>query len=121
MQGTLIVIKADGNVETRELCGKPSLETLQGLVGGLIETVPLWDRYLHQGKLRDCVAFCDEEGKIKGRPVNSMATILWRVSYSPMPALDDVLVGDVIILFGDDEFMESIQALPYWFFPGHHL
>jgi len=42
-----------------------SLSELQGFVDGYIEVVPLGD-----GK----ILVCDEEGKMKGKPVNSVAS-----------------------------------------------
>lgn len=72
------LIKVDG---TEELLADVRLETLQQAVGGWIEHVILADG-------RD--AFCDEEGKLKGLPVNLVATALWADPF-------DVLCGPVVV------------------------
>ena len=52
--------KAPGKpIETRTV--ENSLEALQQLVGGYIETFTI---------ATDCVIICDEEGKLKGKPAN---------------------------------------------------
>jgi len=65
-----------------------------------------------------CVAYCDEEGKLKGLEHNSMATVLWdrALRANGHPGLIDTrgrvvdhLVGPVVVLTGDDEFMRSMQ------------
>ena len=63
-----------------------------------------------------CVAFCDEDGKGKNLTVNRAATVLWAmafhkrsiVNWRDIEALNDVLVGPVVILTGDEEFMASL-------------
>src|SRR5262245_34522191 len=62
-----------------------SLAALQGLVGGYIEAIggPGWSAYL------------DEEGKIKGLPVNMLATYYAvKLGWVGMP--NDMLVGPVL-------------------------
>lgn len=101
MTGKMIILMTDGTVEKLEpLVRVPTLEVMQQAVGGYIETVPFFNQYEGQ----DAVAFCNEEGKLEGLPVNATATELWHKQY---PA-DDVLVGNVIVLTGDDAFMEAI-------------
>ena len=78
----------------------PSLEKLKADVGGFIEQVPGFDTYLD----KPCVAFCNEEGKIHGLKVNHYATNKWRQCIET----DDVLVGNVVIIMGDDEFLEAL-------------
>lgn len=58
--------------------GIPNLHTLQSSVGGYIESAPT--------KL-PLTIFCDEEGKLKRKPVNRLATLI----------CDDLIVGDIII------------------------
>ena len=60
------------------------LSTLQGAVGGYIEIVPTRD-----GRL----LVCNEEGKLKGLPVNWKATELTR----GILAAEDLVVGDCVI------------------------
>lgn len=103
MQGEMIIITTDGNVTTVPYSKKIPLEHLQKAVGGYIERVPLWDKY--EGK--DCVVYCDEEGKLKGKPMNQQATIAWFHAME-VGRHDDYLVGDIIILTGDIPFMRSL-------------
>jgi hypothetical protein len=67
---------------------EPSLSELQKLVGGYIELVSLGDIHI----------VIDEEGKIKGKPVNEEATQLWMNHES---FWGDVIVGDAVVLTGD--------------------
>jgi len=61
-----------------------SLEHAQALVGGYVEMV-----YLSNGKMM----LLDEEGKLKGKPYNKVATLEWRgMEHS------DGIVGNVLIL-----------------------
>jgi len=80
------LIKSDG---TQEPYPEPkngsnySLEELQTAIGGYIQVVEL-----PSGDL----LVCDEEGKLKGRPVNWQATEITREVLSAY----DVMVGDVL-------------------------
>lgn len=62
-----------------------SLKTLQRVVGGYIEVV-----HLKEGGLM----VLDEEGKLKDKPINQIATDMTREILAP----SDVIVGDVVIL-----------------------
>lgn len=61
-----------------------SLEVLQKAVGGYVETIPTKD-----GK----VMVLNEEGKLHGLPVNTVACQMTR----GIIAHDDLIVGDVVI------------------------
>jgi hypothetical protein len=106
MQGRMIVLRVDGTVEAKDLKQASGiLSDLQGAVWGYIETVPAFDTYRDEdGRLHACVALCNEEGKLKQLPVNERATILWRGQC----ATSDTLVGDVVVLYGDAEFMRDL-------------
>lgn len=67
--------------------GDARLEALQGIVGGYIEHVAL------NGTTS---MYFDEEGKIKGKPVNRMATKLARKALGIR--FQDVIVGDAVIV-----------------------
>ena len=88
------IIRTDERVDFRR--GKPSLKDLQDAVGGWIEAVP----HRHP----DFSAFCNEEGKINGLPLNSVATNFTGIH-------GDVLVGDVVITGPPDEEGEN-TSLP---------
>jgi len=80
------IIRVDG---TEELLQDISLATLQDAVGGHIEVVPTNDnRYI----------VLDEEGKLKGKPVNRRATELTRGVLGDT----DLIVGNVVVA-GKDE------------------
>lgn len=103
MRGTLIRIDPSGATKSQTLLRSCTLQHLRaGLDGGLIELVPgftSWHGF-------ECCAFCDEEGKIKRLPVNHVATAEWEKCVGHK--LDDVLVGPVVVVFGDPEFMEML-------------
>jgi len=77
-----LLLKADGtknHVVPKN--GKTfSLKEMQGFVGGYIEMLQLQD-----GR----IMWCNEEGKLKGLPVNSLATSACKYF--------DTIVGDVLI------------------------
>ena len=66
---------------------QPRLKELQDLVGGLIQVV-----YADDGKTQIVM---DEEGKIKGKPINLEATGVW---FPDQYILPDVIVGDAVVL-----------------------
>lgn len=84
----------------------PSLEFLRDAVGGDLELVPFFSTYQD----RACIAFCNEHGKLQGLPVNEAANVLWRAYRVPPPfTIDgDYLVGPVVVLIGDFEFMRAL-------------
>lgn len=83
-------------------CTSLPLPKLQELVGGYIETVPHFKEY--EGE--KCVAFCDEEGKLKGHKINAEATKIWYNQPEMVKLGDrrfqDYLVGVVVIVQGAD-------------------
>lgn len=88
-----IRLPAAGGVEVVEIGEKPSLRRLQELVGGYIEGVP------HDIPVSDpIVMLCDEEGKLKDKPINAIASAIMQAY--PF----DFCVGDALILAldGDD-------------------
>lgn len=102
MKGVMITIKPDGSKSEKAFDRPPTLEELQKEVGGYLEVIP----HFHTYQKRRCVAYCDEEGKMKGKPVNARATLDW-AGASPVNSLGDVLVGNVVVLMGDKEFMDA--------------
>ena len=126
MKGTALTFRpgvADPAVE--QLAGEVPLGWIQERVDGYIEAVPHFDSIEHGGETHRCVAFCNEEGKLKEMPFNNRATVLWdralRRNYTedgkplypngllrPDGNPGDVLVGPIVVLFGDDEFMDEL-------------
>jgi hypothetical protein len=78
-------------------------EIKSGLNGGLLELVPRLNTFYG----RNCVAFCDEEGKMKGLPYNMLAQTLWEQSLG-RPILEDHLVGPIVIIVGSQSFLEQL-------------
>jgi len=65
------------------------------------------------GDIVRCVAFCTKEGKLDNLPFNGNATMLWQMALRRARPDDpsffpDYLVGTVVVLFGDDEFMQAL-------------
>lgn len=106
MKGQVLTLKVDGTTEVTFFTAPVPLEFLQNAVGGWIELVPDFDVFEGQTGI---VAFCNEEGKLKGLPLNVKATEAWAKSVgAPVADLGDALLGDVIIVSGDDEFMTAL-------------
>lgn len=78
------LIKVDG---TTEKLKDISLESLQAAVGGYIELVRSPQSVYEY--------ICDEEGKLKGYPINVIATELARRDKA-LPIVD-FLVGDIVV------------------------
>jgi hypothetical protein len=108
MTGMMMTINTDGTVTTKEYKKvPPSIDEMQKAVGGYIETVPYFTTIYSGGQPHACVAFCNEEGKIIGLDHNPSATTLWHELVPHMRG-QDVLSGPVIIVWGDDTFMEAL-------------
>ena len=105
--GLYIILKAGRN-RFCEMSGseeRPDLRFLQSKVGGYIEFVCC--RHLPEG----VDMFCDEEGKLKNKEVNPLATKLFGND-------GDVIVGDVVLVGRDDDcnsvWLTSEQAKAVW-------
>ena len=79
-----VLIHPDTTIELVETPG--GAEEIHRLVGGYFENV-----YLPDVPVSDIVMSVDEEGKLKGKPVNILATVMYRNLY-------DFIVGDALIL-----------------------
>jgi len=103
VRGLLTIVQIGGAVSSQELTAPPALADLRaGIGGGYIELVPYFSKY---GRWR-CVAFCEEDGKLKGLPINDHATALWHAQVAALRGRD-VLVGPVVIVSG----AEVIRAM----------
>jgi hypothetical protein len=78
------LLRVDGTIE--QMGWNPSLEELQKAVGGYIESVTT----ANGGRF-----YCNEEGKLMGLPHNPAA--------NSMIDFDDYIVGDVVVMEGDEE------------------
>ena len=105
------IIKIDGNKVTREEFNNASLERLQELVGGYIETVP--------SIFRDYILVIDEEGKLKGLQENRIANKLSALSVQWFdvlvgPALIAKIEGDRIVGLSEAETDKLMNRLNKW-------
>ena len=94
--GKITILYANGE-EAMATATSLSLQKLQEMVGGWIERVPMFATYNGE----KCAVFCDEEGKLKGKPVNAAATKAW-YEVAPQMVGQDRLVGEVVIVQGTD-------------------
>lgn len=111
MKGRALIIKANSLMEWANFDGPVPPGWINKAVGGHIEVVPQFERIKIGGEWRGCVAFCNEDGKLRALPTNGMATSLWATALDmPLEKLmrRDVLVGPVVILFGDKAFLDSL-------------
>jgi hypothetical protein len=82
----VLQIRTNGDIEEIEI--DKGLESLQKSVGGMIEYLQVTDE-VH--------AFIDEEGKLKGKKVNALATMVCcHFDVGLMPG--DLIVGDMVLL-----------------------
>lgn len=106
MKGYILTIPVGGTPVLEEVGTASILSKLQDAVCGYIEQVPYFDNILWDGKVHKCVAFCNEEGKLKGLPVNDLASALWITAAKRYTG--DVLVGTVVVVWGDRTFMKNL-------------
>ncbi|TXN08948.1 hypothetical protein FV222_00315 [Methylobacterium sp. WL103] len=131
--GHVIIIHLDNRVTVEDTIeGEPGLGQVQKAVDGYVQIVHDFDTvmltvdlmtYMDEESVRKlkplpavpfsqrCICFCNEEGKVEGRPFNLVATQLWAQALMrsgrkvPLPsggvAMDDFLVGSVALLIGD--------------------
>jgi hypothetical protein len=113
MKGTILQYQADKPKPTViEIDGPPTLDALKSAIGGgWLEIVPYFKTIEHGRKLRQCVAFCDENGKLRDLDFNPVATFLWDKAMrldTGVGCNPDYLVGTIAVVFGDREFMEAL-------------
>lgn len=107
MKGQMYVIKPTGDERDIEVidCEKPpGLAALQEAVGGYIEFIPWMNQFVTKDGPKPCVTYCNEEGRIVGLPVNRIAN---EMSIDPSTQVYPLL-GTIVILTGDDEFMADL-------------
>jgi hypothetical protein len=91
-----ILIKPDGTIHEELTTEKTTLEKAQELVGGYVEKVPHFTTY----KGERCIVLADEDGKVKGLPVNGHATKAWMESIGVVNGAGLLLVSNVLVLTG---------------------
>lgn len=104
MKYALVIIKADGSIECREMSEKSvDLKVLQSIVDGYIEVVrpaPFGSSAFDRVRM-----VVDEEGKLKDKPINVLASALYN-GYDP-------IVGDVVLTWFDSRPAPDVYALPF--------
>jgi hypothetical protein len=124
MRGTIVTIKPPCTPESREYDRAPTLDELRAAVGGgYIEVIPHFTtiQWYASGEtpgiVLNCVAFCDEYGKLEHQPLNELATEMWAEALrrQGIELIDDKtkkpkdwLVGQIAIVWGDREFMAAL-------------
>lgn len=99
MEGHSLLIRPTGGASYDTHDRPEDGESIAERIGGSFQLIPGFDTY--QG--RRCLAYCHEEGKLLRLPYNPEAQRLWHAA-SPN-AMFDVLVGNVLIIWGDEQFM----------------
>ena len=103
--------------ELREFTRPAELRELKdGIGGGYLEVVPQFTTIPFGGTVLNCVAFCDEHGKLNQLPVNDLATHMWGQAlwrrgvelFNKHGEPNDWLVGQIVVIFGDREFMAEL-------------
>lgn len=123
MKGRQYVITPGRKTVATPLNTPPTLQAMKDVVGGYIERVPMLDTYwAPEDKMTlSCVAYCNEDGKRFNLPHNMRATLDWDAALRAIEGPDgplyprgllrsdgrasDRLVGPVIVIVGDTEFM----------------
>lgn len=127
-EGYLVTVNVDGSITTQDAGPvEGRLELTQAAVGGYIEVVGAFDTlaatpavlnaltpearaWFDGGRHQPCIAFCDEDGKSKGRPYNETGSQLWAHALATNGTLEmqeggvvwmtDLLVGPICLLIG---------------------
>lgn len=114
MKGSILIIRSyqeRAPIPRIDLKKPPETDLLQSIVRGWLELIPGFDTILWDHKVIRCVAFCNEEGKLKNLPFNGSATMMWHIALQRARGLQlftDHLVGDIAVVFGNDEFMKKL-------------
>ena len=105
----LIIRPADTQPKARQFDGPVSLAlALALMIEGPPEQVPGFTTISQQGLVRRCTAYCVENAKRNGLPVNSTATALWHAALKRQGlerglrredgSVADWLAGDVFVV-----------------------
>jgi hypothetical protein len=122
MKGVLYIIPADPTAirQRCEITVPPTVEELRKIIGGYIGIVHGFtsiDIY-GDGLAMPCVAFCNEDGKRLGLPVNWQATGMWHDALvrkgsrggllAEGGGCEDYLVGAIVVISGDSKLMDEL-------------
>ena len=104
----LVYEPRDRHPRTIRVEGPPSDATLRQAVGGEFEDIPGFNSISYEGDVHRCLAFCNDQGKALGLPLNVRATALWHAALRRHGyerglrredgTVADRLVGDVVVV-----------------------
>ena len=105
----LIIRPTDAHPQPRQFDGPASLTlALTLMIEGPPEKIPGFTSISQQGVVRRCAAYCAENAKKNGLPVNSTATALWHAALKRQGlerglrrsdgTIADWLAGDVVVV-----------------------
>jgi len=101
MTYTLHTIQPEGEVLSSTQTAAPSLQALQDIVGGYIQTVPRFNTY----KGSRCIVYVNEEGRMQNLPFNQTATDLW---LEQDELIAQPLVGNVVVICADQHLLDKL-------------
>jgi hypothetical protein len=111
----MLIYTTEGSTIVRPLTAMPDADTLREAVGGYeIGLIKDWVSMEYGGKRYACVAFLPIGGASRGLPINERATLEWqrnlRRSFGVEAANDHSLVGQIVVIFGDNQLMEKFDG-----------
>lgn len=121
MIGTMLVLTADLREPARAADrrpGPPPIILFHFAVGGPLELVQGFDSIANEGEIFECIAFRHERPPA-GALFNALATLAWHRARqragSTLVGFDgrfvDELLGNVVVTFGDRDYMAALAAL----------
>jgi hypothetical protein len=110
MRGFMLILKPGFELDLRAFDRPPALEDLQAGVGDYFQAVPSFDTISYGGTVLNCIAFCNEHGKLDHLPINEGATIAWEgaLQRSVMSSATRAACRSGDRFVGDREFMASL-------------
>ncbi len=117
----LLIRPADAHPQPRQLGGPVSLAlALALMIEGPPEEVPGFTSISQRGVTRRCAAYCAENAKKNGLPVNSTATALWHAALKRQGlerglrrsdgTIADWLAGNVAVVLAEAETRPLVQS-----------
>jgi hypothetical protein len=100
----------------KPIASPPEVEDIRTILSGPLQLVPNFNNVLYGDKTQTCIAYVNENGKLTNAAFNQAATAEWERALNRQSqslrrndgVIVDYLVGPVVVLFGDDEFMKEL-------------
>ncbi len=110
MRGTMDIIHPNQPMEHRFVSKVPKTAELEQILGGLPDIIPHWDQHINWfGNLVPALVVANNDYRDPIQPFNYYATAVWHyVSRAAGHPSATRITGPVVILTGDDEFMDSL-------------